>query len=211
MLSLRGSEAFLVKRIAIPQLTQILSFTKNVYSNVAFSIVLTLHDQFNPSYIPDTDISLKFTKQKNGEFDEIDYELHFSDDDDNNTIVIIKPFGFGDFWIHIYVEKQEIMSSPLQISIAPSPSEEVLLLKLDELKNLENLIKDKRLERAQRRQEEKIKACEDREEKMERTRKRAQDALKHYLEKKEADLIAKEIEHERKLKAKTGGGYVIPY
>lgn len=211
MVSLRGSEAFLIKRIAIPQLTQIIQYPKQAYSNVAFSMTLALHDQFAPSFIPDAGISIGFTGQRNGTVNEIEYELRYTDDDDNNTIVIVTPYGFGELWMHIYVEKQEINSSPLLINIAPSPTEEVLLLKINELRALDEMISNKKVERARKRGEEKEKAVEDRDQKMERTRKRAQEALKNYLEKKEAEIISKERDHQRKIKSKTGGGYIIPY
>lgn len=209
MLSLRGSEAFLIKRVAIPQLTQVISYPQNAYSNVPFSVILTLHDQFGPGYIPDALISFGFTKEKANEVNEIEYDFRMSDDDET-TIIIVTPFSFGDYWMHIYVEKQEIYSSPLKVSIAPSPTEEVLLIKTDELKQLEKMVSIKRTERALKREQEKKKAVEDRAVKMERTRKRAQEALKNYLETKESEIIANAKMLQRKATTKkTGGGYII--
>ena len=211
MLSLRGSEAFLIKRIPVPQLTQIVNFSTQAYSGVGFTITLTLHDQIGPSFIADVKISLAFTKSKNSDINEVEYNIKASDDDDGNTLLIVTAVGFGEFWLHIFVEGQEIMSSPMAISISPSPTEEILLKQMSYIRQLEEFIANKKNERARKREEEKVKAIEDREKKMERTRKRAQEALKNYLEFKEREIIQKETEKQKKLKAKTGGGYVIPY
>ena len=202
-LSLRGSEAFLIKKIPIPQLTQIVNYPNKAASTIPFSIILTLHDQFNPSFIPDALISLSFTTEKNLSNNRLEYELNFSDDD-NNTVVFVTPFGFGDYWMHIFVEKQEILSSPVWISIVPSPDEESLIKKFDMVREIENMIIQKKTERKRRREEEKAKAVEDRAKKMERTRKRAQEALKNYLEKKESDIIRNEEDKQAKNKIKTG-------
>ena len=210
-LSLRGSEAFLIKKIAIPQLTQIIDYPAQVYSGVTFALTLTLYDQFGPSFIPDTSLTLAFNRKKNDLHNEMDYTISLTDDDDGNTIALVKANGFGDYWMHVLVDKQHVMSSPVKINILPSPNQEVVLAQIEYIKKLQEFIENKKGERAQKRREHKAKAEEDRAKKLETTRKRAQDALAYYLENKEKEIIQKESERQLKMKMKVGGGYVIPY
>lgn len=210
-LSLRGSEAFLVKKIAIPQLTQIIDYPSKAYSGVPFALTLTLSDQYGPSFVPGAEVTLAFNKQKSEFKNEMEYNLTLTDDDDGNTVALVTVKGFGEYWMHIFVDKQRVLSSPVKINILPSPSQEVILTQLEYIKKLQAFIEDKKAERIRIRREYKEKAVEERENKMERTRKRAQEALKNYLDNKEKELISKENERIQRIKNKVGGGYIIPY
>lgn len=211
MVSLRSSEAFLVKKVAIPQLTQIIQFPKLAYCGVSFAFTLALHDQYKTSFIPDISITLAFTKIKTQSENEIEYNLEYIDDGEDNTIVKVTAFNHGEYWVHIFVQNQEIMSSPMMIKIHPSPAEDQLLSEIANVHKIEEIIHKKKVERISRRQEARIQAEEDREKKMERTRKRAQEALRNFLENKERDLVQKEVEKNLKMKDKTKGAYVVPY
>lgn len=210
-LSLRGSEAFLIKKVAIPQLTQIIDYPAKAYSGVPFALTLTLYDQYGPSFVPGAEVTLSFNKQKAEFRNEMEYNVSLNDDDDGNTVGLVTVKGFGEYWMHIFVDKQRVLSSPVKISILPSPSQEVVLAQLEYIKKLQVFIEDKKAERTRKRREFKEKAIEDRENRMERTNKRAQDALKNFLDNKERELIRKETERQQKIKNKVGGGYVIPY
>jgi hypothetical protein len=210
-LSLRGSEAFLIKKVAIPQLTQIIDYPAQVYSGVAFALTLTLYDQFGPSFIPEASLKLVFNRQKNVLINELDHKMSFTDDDDGNTIVLVTPSGYGEYWMGLQVDNQHVMSSPIKINILPSPSQEVILAQIEYIKSLTEFIENKKIERARKRREHKVQAEQERARKMNKTKKRAQDALHNYLQNKEKDIIRKENERQQKIKNKVGGGYVIPY
>lgn len=210
MISLRGTEAFLVKKIAIPQLTQIINISSPVYSGAAFFLTLALHDQYGVSFIPDAEIMIAFSAKKKDTKNVVEFTLKITEDD-CNTIVVITPFAFGEFWLHVYVEKQEIMSSPMFVNILPSPTQEEIIKQMQNIKKLEAVISSKKQQRFAKRQEERAKAVEEKYNKMERTRKRAQEALKTFLEEKEEELIKIENKKREKIKKKTGHGYVIPY
>jgi hypothetical protein len=198
-ISLRGSEAFLIKHIPMPQLTRIINYPREVYSTIPFFIILSLHDQLRPSYIPDADICICFSQNNNSSANEIEFHLETTNDDGDNTLLIVTVYATGLYWMHIYVEKQEIMSSPVSVSINTFPDHHA------PIENIKDAINNKKKIRVNRKTLEKNKALEERQGKMEITRKRAQEVFKNYLDNKEADFIQREKQNQEKLKKKISG------